>query len=157
MNLHLAQSLESRAEISQLASVPRMIITPQSNRPVMGIVQDTLTAVRKMTKRDVFLDRVRLSSNLHLIHMCTFKWDLIQINQFTVLSWQIELGAMATNPIIHAGFCRGRDIAIFSQKNWSSHTKNGTAAIILACKPQRVKLNWSSFNDVLKNYDAPMF
>ena len=58
MNLHLAQSLESRAEISQLASVPRMIITPQSNRPVMGIVQDTLTAVRKMTKRDVFLDRV---------------------------------------------------------------------------------------------------
>ena len=60
MNLHLAQSLETRAEISQLASVPRMIITPQSNRPVMGIVQDTLTAVRKMTKRDVFLDRVRV-------------------------------------------------------------------------------------------------
>ncbi|XP_052784228.1 DNA-directed RNA polymerase II subunit RPB1-like [Mya arenaria] len=57
MNLHLAQSLETRAEISQLASVPRMIITPQSNRPVMGIVQDTLTAVRKMTKRDVFLTR----------------------------------------------------------------------------------------------------
>lgn len=39
--------------------VPRMIVTPQSNRPVMGIVQDTLTAVRKFTKRDVFLDRVR--------------------------------------------------------------------------------------------------
>ena len=61
MNLHLAQSLETRAEISQLATVPRMIITPQSNRPVMGIVQDTLTAVRKMTKRDVFLDRVGFS------------------------------------------------------------------------------------------------
>lgn len=36
-----------------------MIVTPQSNRPVMGIVQDTLTAVRKFTKRDVFLERVR--------------------------------------------------------------------------------------------------
>ena len=58
MNLHLAQSLETRAEISQLAAVPRMIITPQANRPVMGIVQDTLCAVRKMTKRDVFLDKV---------------------------------------------------------------------------------------------------
>ncbi len=58
MNLHLAQSLETRAEISNLAYVPRMIITPQANRPVMGIVQDTLTAVRKMTKRDVFLDKV---------------------------------------------------------------------------------------------------
>lgn len=59
MNLHLPQSLETKAEISNLALVPRMIITPQANRPVMGIVQDTLTAVRKMTKRDVFLDRVR--------------------------------------------------------------------------------------------------
>ena len=58
MNLHLAQSLETRAEISNLAFVPRMIITPQANRPVMGIVQDTCTAVRKMTKRDVFLEKV---------------------------------------------------------------------------------------------------
>ena len=62
MNLHLPQSLETRAEIWQLAAVPRMILTPQANRPVMGIVQDTLTAVRKMTKRDVFLSRVRLAS-----------------------------------------------------------------------------------------------
>lgn len=59
MNLHLPQSLETRAEIQELAMVPRMIVTPQSNRPVMGIVQDTLTAVRKFTKRDVFLERVR--------------------------------------------------------------------------------------------------
>lgn len=58
MNLHLPQSLETRAEIQELAMVPRMIVTPQSNRPVMGIVQDTLTAVRKFTKRDVFLERV---------------------------------------------------------------------------------------------------
>jgi len=58
MNLHLPQSMEARAEILQLAMSPRMIITPQSNRPVMGIVQDTLTAVRKMTKRDVFLTKV---------------------------------------------------------------------------------------------------
>jgi len=58
MNLHLAQALETRAEISQLAAVPRMIVTPQANRPVMGIVQDTLTAVNKMTRRDVFLEKV---------------------------------------------------------------------------------------------------
>ena len=40
------------------AAVYRQIITPQSNKPVMGIVQDTLTAVRKMTKRDVFINKV---------------------------------------------------------------------------------------------------
>lgn len=57
MNLHLPQSVETKAELSQLMMVPRLIITPQSNRPVMGIVQDTLTAVRKMTRRDVFIEK----------------------------------------------------------------------------------------------------
>ncbi|VDO79135.1 unnamed protein product [Soboliphyme baturini] len=57
MNLHLPQSLETRAEIGELCMIPRMILTPQANRPVMGIVQDTLTAARKMTKRDVFIEK----------------------------------------------------------------------------------------------------
>jgi DNA-directed RNA polymerase II subunit RPB1 len=64
MNLHVPQSLETRAEIEQLAMVPRMIITPQSNRPVMGIVQDTLTAVRKMTKRSVFITQEQMMTLL---------------------------------------------------------------------------------------------
>ena len=71
MNLHLPQSVETRAEVSELMMVPRQIITPQSNRPVMGIVQDTLTAVRKMTRRDVFIDR----PNLMNILMFLPKWD----------------------------------------------------------------------------------
>ena len=58
MNLHVPQSLEARAEISELMMVPRQVITPQSNRPVMGIVQDSLTAVRKFTKRDVMMEKV---------------------------------------------------------------------------------------------------
>lgn len=70
MNLHLPQSLETRAEIANLAAVPRMIVTPQANRPVMGIVQDTLTAVRKMTKRDVFLDRVSTNLNVFIAAFC---------------------------------------------------------------------------------------
>uniref|UniRef100_A0A183BYI4 DNA-directed RNA polymerase subunit n=1 Tax=Globodera pallida TaxID=36090 RepID=A0A183BYI4_GLOPA len=60
MNLHLPQSLETRAEISEIAMASRQLITPQANKPVMGIVQDTLTAVRMMTKRDVFIDYARL-------------------------------------------------------------------------------------------------
>ena len=58
MNLHLPQSLEARAEVSELCSVSKMLITPQSNRPVMGIVQDSLTGVSKMTRRDVFIAKV---------------------------------------------------------------------------------------------------
>lgn len=60
MNLHLPQSLETRAEINEIAMVPRQLITPQANKPVMGIVQDTLTAVRMMTKRDIFIELPRL-------------------------------------------------------------------------------------------------
>ena len=58
MNLHVPQSLETKAEIQELLMVHKNILTPQSNRPVMGIVQDSLTACTKMTKRDVFLEKV---------------------------------------------------------------------------------------------------
>lgn len=56
--------------------VPRMIVTPQSNRPVMGIVQDTLTAVRKFTKRDVFLERVWRASREQLQFLFFFFFGL---------------------------------------------------------------------------------
>jgi DNA-directed RNA polymerase II subunit RPB1 len=71
MNLHLPQSVETRAEVSEIMLVPRQIITPQSNRPVMGIVQDTLTAVRKMTRRDVFIERESLMNLLLFLP----RWD----------------------------------------------------------------------------------
>ncbi|XP_017297921.1 DNA-directed RNA polymerase II subunit RPB1-like [Diaphorina citri] len=51
--------------VENIHVTPRQIITPQNNRPVMGIVQDTLTAVRKMTKRDVFLDKVTANTAIY--------------------------------------------------------------------------------------------
>ncbi|CAH6720811.1 DNA-directed RNA polymerase II subunit RPB1 [[Candida] jaroonii] len=56
MNLHVPQSPETRAELSQICLVPLQIVSPQSNKPVMGIIQDTLCGVRKMTLRDVFIE-----------------------------------------------------------------------------------------------------
>lgn len=67
MNLHVPQSMETRAEVENIHVTPRQIITPQANKPVMGIVQDTLTAVRKMTKRDVFLEKVPTGFVLRLL------------------------------------------------------------------------------------------
>jgi DNA-directed RNA polymerase II subunit RPB1 len=57
MNLHALQTLPAIAEASELMIVPRLIITAQANRPVMGIVQDTLLGSRLFTARDVFLSR----------------------------------------------------------------------------------------------------
>jgi DNA-directed RNA polymerase II subunit RPB1 len=49
--------VETKVELSQLMMDPRLIITSQSNRSMMGIVQDTLTAVRKMARREVFIEK----------------------------------------------------------------------------------------------------
>ncbi|KAG4071920.1 hypothetical protein HA402_006081 [Bradysia odoriphaga] len=71
MNLHVPQSLETRAEVENIHITPRQIISPQANKPVMGIVQDTLTAVRKMTKRDVFIEKEQLMNLLMFLN----DWD----------------------------------------------------------------------------------
>jgi DNA-directed RNA polymerase II subunit RPB1 len=57
MNLHVPQSLPARAEAELMMHSPRVIVSGQSNRPVMGIIQDTLLAVQKMTKRNVFITK----------------------------------------------------------------------------------------------------
>lgn len=57
MNLHVPQSEETRAEVSQLCMVPFNIVSPQRNAPLMGIVQDTLCGIYKICRRDVFLTK----------------------------------------------------------------------------------------------------
>lgn len=58
MNMHVPQSFETRAEVLELMMVPKCIVSPQANRPVMGIVQDTLLGCRKITKRDTLIEKV---------------------------------------------------------------------------------------------------
>ena len=74
MNLHVMQSMETRAECSEIMLVPRCIVSPQSNKPVMGIVQDTLLGSRAFTKRDNFLDK-DLVMNL-VMHLDSFSGTL---------------------------------------------------------------------------------
>jgi DNA-directed RNA polymerase II subunit RPB1 len=57
MNLHVPQSITARADAQELMMVPRNIVTPQSNRNVMGIVQDALLGVTRMTARDIFIEK----------------------------------------------------------------------------------------------------
>ncbi|KAI8822549.1 putative RPO21-DNA-directed RNA polymerase II, 215 kd subunit [Fimicolochytrium jonesii] len=55
MNLHVPQSYETKAELLEICMVPKQIVSPQKNAPIMGIVQDTLCGIRKFTKRDTFM------------------------------------------------------------------------------------------------------
>jgi DNA-directed RNA polymerase II subunit RPB1 len=71
MNLHVPQSEETRAEVSQLCMVPLNIVSPQKNGPLMGIVQDTLCGIYKLCRRDVFLTREQVMN----IMMWVPSWD----------------------------------------------------------------------------------
>ena len=57
--------------MSFITQVELNILTPQSNRPVMGIVQDTLRSSRLFTLRDTFIEKPLL---MHLL-MFVPSWD----------------------------------------------------------------------------------
>jgi len=57
MNIHVPQSLTARAEVQELMMVPKNIVTPAANRPVIGAVQDPLLASYIMTSRSSFLEK----------------------------------------------------------------------------------------------------
>ncbi len=71
MNLHVPQSHQTRAEVMELMLVPHNIVSPQGNKPVMGIVQDSLLGCMLFTQRDTFIRR-DLMMNL-LMHVGD--WD----------------------------------------------------------------------------------
>ena len=56
MNLHVPQSKAASAECAALMAVAQNTLGSQSNRPVMGIVQDSLLGLYLMTQNGVFLD-----------------------------------------------------------------------------------------------------
>jgi DNA-directed RNA polymerase II subunit RPB1 len=57
MNLHVPQTQLARAEVKHIMAVPNQIITPQANRPIIGLVQDSLLASRLLSLRDTFVNR----------------------------------------------------------------------------------------------------
>jgi DNA-directed RNA polymerase II subunit RPB1 len=62
---------DAAPEVRELMMVPKMIVSPQANKPVMGIVQDTLLGSRKFTQRDIFLERAMFFNML----MWMSPWD----------------------------------------------------------------------------------
>lgn len=57
MNLHVPQSPAAKADVASIMMVARQIISPQANRPVMGIVQDCLLGAHLMSCDGIYLTR----------------------------------------------------------------------------------------------------
>lgn len=69
MNLHVPQTLEACAEAMELLSVEKNILTPQSHKPVMSLVQDGLLGAYLITDPKVKIDKA-LMCNLCMIADC---------------------------------------------------------------------------------------
>ncbi|XP_077301448.1 uncharacterized protein LOC143922045 [Arctopsyche grandis] len=65
MNLHMPQSYNTKSELTHLTAVAKQIVSPQSNKPVIGIVQDTLVGSRIFTTRDTFFNKREAMSLLY--------------------------------------------------------------------------------------------
>lgn len=50
MNMHVPNSLQTAAEVREIALVPHQIVSPQASRPIMGLIQDALLASYRFTK-----------------------------------------------------------------------------------------------------------
>ena len=74
MNLHVPQSVLSKSELQEFMMVPKNIVSPKSNSPVMGIVQDSLLGIHVLTRRSTFLDK-QFFMNL-LMHMPTMPAEI---------------------------------------------------------------------------------
>jgi DNA-directed RNA polymerase II subunit RPB1 len=49
MIMHVPQSYETKAEVKEIMAVPKQIVSPKDNKPVMGIVQDALLGAMLFT------------------------------------------------------------------------------------------------------------
>jgi len=57
MNIHVPQSEQSKAEIQEIMMIENNIISSQSNKPIIGIIQDALLGTFKITSRDTFITK----------------------------------------------------------------------------------------------------
>ena len=60
MNMHVCQSAAATVEIAEIMAVPRQIISPQSNKPIIGLVQDPVIGAYLLTQRSTLLDKTQM-------------------------------------------------------------------------------------------------
>ena len=89
MNMHNPQEEESVAELLNLAAVPRQIISPASNKSIVGIFQDSLLGCYRFTRENINFS-TRQAMNLLMafdkVDTSLFKDPKAIISSFNILS-----------------------------------------------------------------------
>ncbi|KAL6121678.1 hypothetical protein NUSPORA_01366 [Nucleospora cyclopteri] len=108
MNLHMPQSYPAKAELEILAAVSNQIISPQSNKPVIGIVQDTLVGLRLLTLKDSFFRRRELMCVLYASNAEDKKIKLILHNPCILSPVKLWSGKQVISAVLPGIFYRGK-------------------------------------------------
>jgi DNA-directed RNA polymerase II subunit RPB1 len=64
MNLHMPQLDDAMVEIQELAAVPYQIISPGSNKPIIGIFQDNMVGASLLTRSGVMFNKQTIMNML---------------------------------------------------------------------------------------------
>jgi DNA-directed RNA polymerase beta' subunit len=79
MNLHVAQKLEADAELMGPMAVKNNIVSPQSNRPMMALVQDAILASFLLTSKDQFLNHTQMMDLAYQLRYPKYGEDLVKL------------------------------------------------------------------------------
>ena len=87
MNLHMAQDVESEAELLNLAAVPYQIVSPANNATIVGIFQDALLGAYRISRENIDFskrDAMNILMNCNDVDLTLFNKD--RINSFEILT-----------------------------------------------------------------------
>jgi DNA-directed RNA polymerase II subunit RPB1 len=89
MNMHMPQDDESGAELLNIAAVQRQIVSPQNNKSIIGIFQDSLLGSYRFTRPDIKFnsrDAMRLLMMYNNVDVSLFNTPDASISNFEILS-----------------------------------------------------------------------
>ena len=89
MNMHMPQDDESAAELLNLAAVQRQIVSPQNNKSIIGIFQDSLLGSYRFTRPDIKFntrEAMRLLMMYNKVDAKMFESPDARISNFEILS-----------------------------------------------------------------------
>jgi DNA-directed RNA polymerase II subunit RPB1 len=104
MNLHVPQSPSAIADVATIMMVPRQIISPQANRPVMGIVQDSLLGAYLFSRNDVLLTRLQAC---HLVAHLRYQSSRLLPPPCVLLPEELWSGKQLVSLLFPPDFCYG--------------------------------------------------
>jgi DNA-directed RNA polymerase beta' subunit len=108
--IHVPQKATTRTEVREIMNVAHQTLTPQSNKPVMGLIQDTVWAWKQATLRDVLM----LDEDFHRYASKT-----------QVPNWQRHVGRPAVM-VRKAAILNGREAQKANESDSESDSEDGT-------------------------------